>query len=91
MEIKRSGSQRPDRDAEYFTAPSASTRCCGARPARVAGASVTFEQVPHRLAYAPLGRLVVTAGCGRVQPKAADRGDPGRRCGLVSARSEALA
>ncbi|MNT14350.1 Cupin domain protein [compost metagenome] len=71
MEIKRCGSQ-PSRYAQIenftgiarvdplFTAP---------EPARVAGASVTFEPGAHTAWHAhPLGQtLVVTAGCGRVQ------------------------
>jgi len=71
MEIKRSGSQPSGKGAaEYFTgivridplfdAPS---------PARVFGASVTFEPGARTAWHAhALGQtLIVTAGCGRVQ------------------------
>jgi quercetin dioxygenase-like cupin family protein len=71
MEIKRSGSQasRPG-PAEYFTG---SVRIdplfTAPDPARVAGASVTFEPGARTAWHThPLGQtLVVTAGCGRVQ------------------------
>ena len=71
MEIKRSGSQPSGKGpAEWFTGavridplfqPSA--------PARVGGASVTFEPGARTAWHThPLGQtLVVTAGCGRVQ------------------------
>ncbi|HLX96808.1 MAG TPA: cupin domain-containing protein [Verrucomicrobiae bacterium] len=71
MEIKRSGSQ-PSRQgpADWFTGtvridPLFQT----APPARVAGASVTFEPGARTAWHThPLGQtLIVTAGCGRVQ------------------------
>ena len=71
MEIKRSGSQPSGKGAaDYFTGavridpvfnPSA--------PARVVGASVTFEPGARTAWHThPLGQtLIVTAGCGRAQ------------------------
>jgi quercetin dioxygenase-like cupin family protein len=71
MEIKRSGSQ-PSRSgpAEYF---SGTVRIDplfeAADPARVVGASVTFEPGARTAWHThPVGQtLIVTAGCGRAQ------------------------
>jgi quercetin dioxygenase-like cupin family protein len=71
MEIKRSGSQSSGKGpAEYFTG---SVRIDPLfevpAPARVVGASVTFEPGARTAWHShPLGQtLIVTAGCGRVQ------------------------
>jgi quercetin dioxygenase-like cupin family protein len=71
MEIKRSGSQASYKGpADWFTGtvrvdPLFQT----AAPARVAGASVTFEPGARTSWHThPLGQtLIVTAGCGRAQ------------------------
>ena len=71
MEIKRSGSQPSNKGpADWFTGtvridPLFQTSA----PARVAGASVTFEPGARTAWHThPLGQtLIVTAGCGRVQ------------------------
>ena len=62
-------------------------------PARVAGASVTFEPGARTAWHThPLGQtLIVTAGLGRAQRRAARSRRSGRRRGLVRARREALA
>ena len=63
-------------------------------PARVQGASVTFEPGARTAWHThPLGQtLIVTAGCGWAQRRGrADRGDPPRRCRLVLPAREALA
>jgi quercetin dioxygenase-like cupin family protein len=78
MDIKRSGSQSSGKGpAEYFTgtvridplfeAPELST--ASLRPARVRGASVTFEPGARTAWHThPLGQtLIVTSGCGRAQ------------------------
>jgi quercetin dioxygenase-like cupin family protein len=71
MEIKRSGSQSSSQGpAEYFTGPVHIDRFVQASPpARVAGASVTFEPGARTAWHThPLGQtLIVTAGCGRAQ------------------------
>jgi hypothetical protein len=96
MEIKRSGAQPSGRGpAEYFT--------CTVRidplfeapdPARVPGASVTFEpRRPHGLAHASAGPDA-HRDCGAWVGAALgqrNRGDPVGRRGLVRARREALA
>jgi quercetin dioxygenase-like cupin family protein len=71
MEIKRAGSQPSGSGpADWFTG---SVRIDplfqAAAPARVAGASVTFEPGARTAWHThPLGQtLIVTAGCGRVQ------------------------
>ena len=71
MEIKRSGSQPSDKGpADYFTG---SVRIDPLfqppDPARVRGASVTFEPAARTAWHThPLGQtLIVTAGCGWVQ------------------------
>jgi quercetin dioxygenase-like cupin family protein len=71
MEIKRNGSQ-PSRKgpAEYFTGTVRIDPLFDApAPARVFGASVTFEPGARTAWHAhALGQtLIVTAGCGRVQ------------------------
>ena len=71
MEIKRSGSGNSSKGpAEYFTG----TVCIdllfeAPDPARVRGASVTFEPTARTVWHThPLGQtLIVTAGCGRAQ------------------------
>ena len=71
MEIKRSGSQPSSRgQAEYFTGHVRVDPLVNApSPARVLGASVTFEPGARTAWHThPLGQtLIVTAGCGRVQ------------------------
>ena len=71
MEIKRSGSQSPGKGpAEYFTGTVHIDRLIEApEPARVRGASVTFEPGARTAWHThPLGQtLIVTAGCGRAQ------------------------
>ncbi len=71
MEIKRIGSQPSDKGPEaYFTGTVRVDRLFSApEPARVAGASVTFEPGARTAWHThPLGQtLIVTAGCGRVQ------------------------
>ena len=73
MEIKRSGSQASVKGpADWFTG----TVCIDPlfqadHPARVTGASVTFEPGARTAWHThPLGQtLIITAGCGRVQRK----------------------
>jgi quercetin dioxygenase-like cupin family protein len=71
MEITRNGSQPSgDGPAAYFTGKVRVDRLFSApEPARVAGASVTFEPGARTAWHThPLGQtLVVTAGLGRVQ------------------------
>ena len=71
MEIKRSGSQPSGKGpVEYFTgAVRVDPLFQPTAPARVAGASVTFEPGARTAWHThPLGQtLIVTAGCGRVQ------------------------
>jgi quercetin dioxygenase-like cupin family protein len=71
MEIKRSGSQPSGTGpAEYFTGTVRVDPLFSApAPARVLGASVTFEPGARTAWHThPLGQtLIVTAGCGRVQ------------------------
>jgi quercetin dioxygenase-like cupin family protein len=71
MDIKRAGSQPSDKGpAEWFTGTVRIDPLFRASdPARVAGASVTFEPGARTAWHAhPLGQtLIVTAGCGRVQ------------------------
>ncbi len=71
MEIKRSGSQPSGkRSAEWFTGEVRVDPLFEAPdPARVAGASVTFEPGARTNWHThPLGQtLIVTAGCGRAQ------------------------
>jgi quercetin dioxygenase-like cupin family protein len=71
MEIKRSGSQPSGKGpAEYFTgAVRVDPLFQPPAPARVRGASVTFEPGARTAWHThPLGQtLIVTAGCGRAQ------------------------
>lgn len=71
MDITRNGSQPSDRGpAEHFTGTVRIEPLFQAPPpARVFGASVTFEPGARTAWHAhPLGQtLIVTAGCGRVQ------------------------
>ncbi len=71
MDIKRSGSQPSGKGpAEYFTGMVRIDPLFEAPdPARVAGASVTFEPGARTAWHThPLGQtLIVTAGCGRAQ------------------------
>jgi quercetin dioxygenase-like cupin family protein len=71
MEIKRSGSQPSGKGpAEYFTGTVRVAPLFDAsEPARVFGASVTFEPSARTAWHThPLGQtLIVTAGCGLVQ------------------------
>src|SRR6202043_303945 len=71
MEIKRSGSQPSVKGpAEYFTGTvRIDPLLSPPAPARVRGASVTFEPGARTAWHShPLGQtLIVTTGCGRVQ------------------------
>lgn len=71
MEIKRSGSQRSAKGpADWFTGTvRIDSPFQGADPARITGATVTFEPGARTVWHThPLGQtLIVTAGCGRVQ------------------------
>ena len=71
MDIKRSGSQPSEKaSAEYFTGTvRIDPLFRPPTPARVNGASVTFEPGARTAWHShPLGQtLIVTAGCGRVQ------------------------
>ena len=71
MEIKRAGSQPSAKGpADWFTSTVRIDPLFSApAPARVAGASVTFEPGARTAWYThPLGQtLIVTGGCGRVQ------------------------
>ncbi len=72
MDIKRSGSQPSEKgSAEYFTGTVRVDPLFNAPgPARTVCASVTFEPGARTAWHShPLGQtLIVTAGCGRVQP-----------------------
>jgi quercetin dioxygenase-like cupin family protein len=71
MEVKRSGSQPSARGpADWFTGTvRIDPLFVAPEPARVSGASVTFEPGARTAWHThPLGQtLIVTAGCGRVQ------------------------
>ena len=71
MEIKRNGSQPSNKGpADWFTGTvRIDPPFRGNDPARVAGASVTFEPGARTAWHThPLGQtLIVTAGCGRAQ------------------------
>ena len=96
MEIKRSGSQPSgEGPADWFTGTVRIDPLFQAPdPARVVGASVTFEPGARTAWHThPLGqtldrdgRLRLASALGRP-----DRGDPARRRGLVPAGREALA
>ena len=91
MDIKRSGSQPSGKGpAEWFTGTVRIDPLFQAPdPARVAGASVTFEPGARTAWHThPLGQtLIVIAGAGRAAALGrADRGDPARGRDLVSAR-----
>src|SRR3977135_3079605 len=95
MQIKRSGSQPSGKGpAEYFTgAVRVDPLFEAPDPARVVGASVTFEPGARTAWHThPLGQtLIVTAGCGWVQREGGPVEEITRRGRLVSARREALA
>ena len=96
MDIKRAGSQASTKGpADWFTGTVRIDPLFEApEPARVRGASVTFEPSARTAWHThPLGQtLIVTSGLGWVQREGdPDREDPARRCGLVCARREALA
>lgn len=71
MDIRRNGSQPTAKaPAEYFTGSVLVDRLFEAQPpARVNGVNVTFEPGARTAWHShPLGqRLIITAGCGRVQ------------------------
>jgi len=77
MQISRSGSVPSRRGpAEYFTgAVRVDAPFRGAGPARVGGATVTFEPGARTAWHThPLGQtLIITAGCGWVQPEGRPR------------------
>ncbi len=95
MEIKRNGSQPSGKGPpDYFTGSVRIDPLFQAPdPARVTGAYVTFEPGARTAWHThPLGQtLIVTFGLGWTQLGRPDRGTTARRCGLVSARCEALA
>ena len=96
MDIKRSGSQPSGKGPEeWFTGTVRIDPLFQApEPARVGGASVTFEPGARTAWHThPLGQtLIVTAGLGWAQREGGpDRGNPARRRGLVPAGREALA
>jgi len=86
MDIKRSGSQPSGKGpAEYFTGTVRVDPLFNPpAPARVLGASVTFEPGARTAWHThPLGQtLVVTAGCGRVGV-GADRSSKSGRVTLI--------
>ena len=90
MEIKKVGSQASNKGpADWFTG---SVRIDPLfeppEPARVRGASVTFEPGARTAWHThPLGQtLIVTAGLGRAQrERRSDRGDPSREMCLFCA------
>ena len=96
MQITRSGSRPSAKGpADYFTGPVRVDPLFQAGdPARVSGGHVTFEPGARSAWHThPLGQtLIVTSGLGWAQAEGgADRGNPARRCRLVSARPKALA
>jgi len=96
MDIKRNGSRPSAKGSpDWFTGSVRVEPLFQARdPARVGGGQVTFEPGARTAWHThPLGQtLIVTAGLGmgaaRWRPR---RRSPSGRCGLVSARLEALA
>ena len=96
MDIKRIGSRPSAKGpADWFTGTVRIDPLFDApEPARVAGASVTFEPGTRTAWHThPLGQtLIVISGCGWAQREGGPRrGNPPRRCHLVLARREALA
>jgi hypothetical protein len=96
MDIKRSGWQPSGKGpAEYFTGTVRIDPLIEApEPARVFGASVTFEPGARTAWHThPLGQtLIVTFGLGWVQRWGRSQGgNPTRRCRLVPTRRKALA
>ena len=96
MEIKRSGAQASGRGpAEYFTGTVRIDPLFEAPdPARVRGASVTFEPGARTAWHThPLGQTLIVTVRARVGAALGrpDRGDPAGRRGVVRARREALA
>jgi quercetin dioxygenase-like cupin family protein len=96
MDIKRNGTQPSGKGpAEWFTGTVRIDPLFKAPdPARVSGASVTFEPGARTAWHThPLGQtLIVTAGAGLVQRWGRPyRRNPTRRRGVVSARRETLA
>src|SRR3977135_3846482 len=95
MEIKRCGSQPSGKGpTDWFTGTvRIDPLLQPIAPARVAGASVTFEPFARTAWHThPLGQtLIVTAGCGWVQREGGPVEEITRRGRLVSARREALA
>ena len=96
MDIKRAAPSPPARGRRTGSPARCGSIRCSPRPtpARVGGASVTFEPGARTAWHThPLGQtLIVTAGCGRVAALGRpDRGDPARRRGLVPAGRKALA
>src|ERR1700683_3356709 len=96
MEIKRNGAQPSGKGpADRFTGTVRIDPLFQVpAPARVSGASVTFEPGARTAWHThPLGQtLIVTAGCGWVEHVGRPpRGKPSRRCRMVFARGETLA
>lgn len=96
MQITRNGSRPPTKGAaQYFTgAVRVDPMFESGDPARVSGGHVTFEPGARSAWHThPLGQtLIVTSGLGWAQAEGGPhRGDPTRRCRLVSAGTEALA
>src|SRR5881392_1934798 len=97
MEIKRNGTQPAGKGPEeYFTGTVRIDPLFEAPdPARVRGASVTFEPGARTAwHWHPLGQtLLVTAGCGWVQSEGqeGESRSASRRCNLVPAERAALA
>jgi hypothetical protein len=96
MDIKRIGSQPSGRGPpDWFTGTVRIDPLFKASdPARVAGASVTFEPGARTAWHThPLGQsLIVTAGCGWAQRQGGTiEENKARRCRLVSTGREALA
>ena len=87
MEITRSGAHASTKGpADWFTGSVRIDPLFEApEPARVRGASVTFEPGARTAWHShPLGQtLIVTSGLGWAALGRADRGNPARRCRLV--------
>ena len=84
MDIIRSGSQPSVKaSADYFTGTARiDMPFKGSAPARIGGAFVTFEPGARTAWHThPLGQtLIVTSGCGWVQKRRPEGGNPSRRC-----------